>query len=72
MPFDRMDTRDGVVVQHRSVAGDPITALVSASGEAAAVVVVGRHGTGPAADAPLGSVSRALLRRADCPVFLVG
>lgn len=71
VPFDRMDTRDGVVVHHRSVAGDPITALVAASGKAAAVVV-GRHGRRPATDAPLGSVSRALLQRAACPVFLVG
>jgi nucleotide-binding universal stress UspA family protein len=71
VPPDRLDTRDGVVLHHRSVAGDPVTALLAASGRAAAVVV-GRHSRHPAADALLGSVSRAMLQRADCPVFLVG
>jgi nucleotide-binding universal stress UspA family protein len=71
VPADRTSTRDGVVVQHRSVDGDPITALLAASGKTAAVIV-GRHGKRPVTDALLGSVSRALLQRAECPVFLVG
>ncbi|MEU8233188.1 universal stress protein [Actinoplanes sp. NPDC048967] len=70
-PADRADERDGVVVHHRTVVGDPITALLGASGRAAAVIV-GRHGKRPVTDALMGSVSRALLQRGDCPVFLVG
>ncbi|GAA3336554.1 hypothetical protein GCM10020358_29750 [Amorphoplanes nipponensis] len=71
VPMDRVDHRDGVAVHHRTVAGDPVTALVAASGDAAALVV-GRHGRRSVTGALLGSVSRALLQRADCPVFLVG
>ncbi|MFI7542509.1 universal stress protein [Actinoplanes sp. NPDC049599] len=71
VPADRAEHRDGVVVHHRVVTGDPIPALLAASGKAAAVIV-GRHGRRPVTDALLGSVSRALLQRADCPVFLVG
>jgi nucleotide-binding universal stress UspA family protein len=70
-PADRVDKRDGVVVHHRTVVGDPITRLVAASGRAAAVIV-GRHSSRPVTGALMGSVSRALLQRADCPVFLVG
>jgi nucleotide-binding universal stress UspA family protein len=70
-PTARMDKRDGVLVQHRTVPGDPVRALVTASGTANAVIV-GRHGRHPVAGALPGSVSRALLQHADCPVFLVG
>jgi len=70
-PMDRVGTRDNVLVHHRIVAGDPITALVAASGKAAAVIV-GRRSKRAVTDALMGSVSRALLQRADCPVFLVG
>jgi len=73
---------DRVAAQHRGpvlvdgvrrtgVSADPMSALIDASGTAAAVVV-GRHGTGAMARASLGSVSRALVQRAHCPVFLVG
>lgn len=61
---------DGVRVEHTSVRTDPVAALIQASGKAAAVVVGRRRadGTGPS----LGSVSRALVQHAHCPVFLVG
>ncbi|MEV4642937.1 universal stress protein [Actinoplanes sp. NPDC049548] len=60
-----------VVVRKRLVAGDPVSALIDASGRASAVVV-GRRGPGGFAGALLGSVSRAMVQRAQCPVFLVG
>lgn len=68
---DRVDRRDGLTVHHRTVDGDPVSALVKASGKADAVIV-GRHGRHHITDGLLGSVSRALLQRAECPVFLVG
>lgn len=71
VPADRAEHRDGVLVHHRTVVGDPVTALLKASGNAAAVVV-GRRGRRPVVGGLLGSVSHALLQRADCPVFLVG
>ncbi|MEV0900473.1 universal stress protein [Actinoplanes sp. NPDC049802] len=57
----RRDVQAGVSVHHRVVEGDPVLALVEASGTAAAVVVTR---TGPAA--------YVLPQRALCPVFLVG
>lgn len=67
---DRFDIVGGVHVQHHNVPGDPATALVDASGTAAALVV-GRSGIA-GLPGSLGSVSRALVQRAHCPVFLVG
>jgi nucleotide-binding universal stress UspA family protein len=61
----------GVVVRERLVSGDPVAALIDASAGAAAVVV-GRRGRGGFVGALLGSVSRALVQRAQCPVFLIG
>jgi len=61
----------GVTVHRRAVAGDPVEALIKASGQAAAVVV-GRRRPGGLAGALLGSVSRSMVQRAHCPVFLVG
>jgi nucleotide-binding universal stress UspA family protein len=66
-PADHMEIDDGVVVHHRTATTDPETALYLASGRAAAIVVAhgGHHGLP-------GSVSRAMIQRADCPIFLVG
>ncbi|GAA0808117.1 universal stress protein [Spirilliplanes yamanashiensis] len=71
-PAGRLADADGVRVHHRRVPGTAVAALVAASDRAAAVVL-GRRGRGSRAGAaPLGSVSRALVQRAHCPVFLVG
>jgi len=67
---DRFEIIDGVRVHHHNVPGDPATALITASAGAAAVVV-GRSGL-IGIPGSLGSVSRALVQRAHCPVFLVG
>jgi nucleotide-binding universal stress UspA family protein len=68
---DHVEIVNGIRVHRRAVAGDPVTALITASDKAAAVVV-GRRGPGAFAGALLGSVSRSLVQRAQCPVFLVG
>ncbi|ETK32848.1 universal stress protein [Microbispora sp. ATCC PTA-5024] len=52
------------------VAAHPVTALVDASA-AASLLVVGSHGLRPFAAAVLGSVSRAVLHHARCPVAVV-
>jgi nucleotide-binding universal stress UspA family protein len=67
---DRMQTDGGVRVRQLSVAAAPADALVDFSNEAAAVVL-GRRPSGLPV-ALLGSVSRAVVQRAHCPVFLVG
>jgi len=68
---DVLEDHLGVIVHRRAVVGSPVTALISASGTAAAVVV-GRRGGSGLAGAVLGSVSRAMVQQAYCPVFLVG
>jgi nucleotide-binding universal stress UspA family protein len=65
-----VDTAGGVRTHRRFVPDDPATALINVSGEAAALVV-GRHGTSRVTDGVLGSVSRAVVQHAHCPVFLV-
>lgn len=69
-PEEHLESHDGVLVHRRVVAGDPVSALINASGRAAAVVV-GRRDRGGLAGSRLGSVSRSLVQRARCPVFLV-
>ncbi|GAA2673637.1 universal stress protein [Actinoplanes palleronii] len=64
---DWTDRRGGVSVRNHTVVGDPVTELVAAS-EHAAAIVVGRD----AGRQRLGSVNRAVLHRAHCPIFLVG
>ncbi|MDY7086963.1 MAG: universal stress protein [Actinomycetota bacterium] len=66
----RVQTVDGVTVHHRTVDDDPVNTLTELSHHAAAVVV-GRRGSGAHPLTMLGSISRAMLERAGCPVFLV-
>lgn len=68
-PADRTETIDGVLVHHRTIDADPVTALTDLSHRAAALVV-GRRGFGGHPATMLGSVSRAMIQRAGCPVFL--
>jgi nucleotide-binding universal stress UspA family protein len=70
-PSARAETVGGVLVHHRTVAADPATALLDISSRAA-TVVLGRRGATGSPVALLGSVSRTMLQRACCPVFLVG
>ncbi|MFI1991515.1 universal stress protein [Actinoplanes sp. NPDC020271] len=63
---DWTERRGGVTVHNRSVAGSPVNEIVDASGHATAVVL-GRT-TNPGR---LGSVDRAILHHAHCPVFFV-
>ncbi|MEV4709610.1 universal stress protein [Actinoplanes sp. NPDC049316] len=69
-PADHTETRDGVLVHHRTTDTDPITALTTFSHRAAALVV-GRRGFGAHPVTMLGSVSRAMIHHAGCPVFLI-
>jgi nucleotide-binding universal stress UspA family protein len=59
-----------VLVHHRIVDADSATALTDFSHRAAAMVV-GRRGFGGHPVTMLGSVSRAMVKHAGCPVFLV-
>jgi len=67
----RPDLIGGVRVHHTDIATDPVSALLDASSTATAIVV-GRRGTGGVGGASLSSVSRTLVQRAHCPIFLVG
>ncbi|MCU7729527.1 universal stress protein [Actinoplanes sp. KI2] len=67
---ERVEIFGGVRMHRRFVADDPAAALVEASAGAAALVV-GRHGPGGMPAGMLGSVSRAVVQHAHCPVFLV-
>ncbi|GGN84675.1 universal stress protein [Actinoplanes lobatus] len=66
---ERTETIEGVVVHHRTVDSDPSPALIDYSDRAAAIVV-GRRGFGLQPVTMLGSVSRAMVQHANCPVFL--
>ncbi|MCU7729416.1 universal stress protein [Actinoplanes sp. KI2] len=67
---EKVELFGGVRMHRRFVADDPAAALIDASAEAAALVV-GRHGPGGMPAGMLGSVSRAVVQHAHCPVFLV-
>jgi nucleotide-binding universal stress UspA family protein len=69
-PADRTETIDGVLVHHRTMDADPVTALTGFSHRAAALVV-GRRGFGGHPVTMIGSVSHAMIHKAGCPVFLV-
>jgi nucleotide-binding universal stress UspA family protein len=60
----------GVAVERRVLDGFPAVRLVDES-RAAQLVVVGSHGRGSLGSLLLGSVSQAVLHRADCPVVVV-
>ena len=64
------DDYPDVDVQEQLVRGPAVASLVSASKDAA-MVVVGTHGHGPAMGALLGSVSNGLLHKATVPVVVV-
>ena len=68
---ERVDDLGGVRMHRRFVADEPADALIDASTRAAALVV-GRRGPGGMPVGMLGSVSRAVVQHAHCPVFLVG
>ncbi|GAA2565142.1 universal stress protein [Winogradskya consettensis] len=70
-PAARTETIGGVLVHHRTVADDPVAVLLETSSKAAALVV-GRRAPGGPPGSLLGWVSRAMVQRASCPVFLVG
>ncbi|MCM4081226.1 universal stress protein [Paractinoplanes hotanensis] len=69
-PAGRTETIQGVLVHHRTAATDPASALTGLS-HGAAAIVVGRRGFGGHPVTMLGSVSRAMVQHAGCPVFLV-
>ncbi|WP_432921113.1 universal stress protein [Microbispora sp. CA-135349] len=60
----------GVPAETRAVCAHPVTALVEA-GQKADLLVVGSRGRGAVGAAVLGSVSRAVLHHAHCPVAVV-
>jgi nucleotide-binding universal stress UspA family protein len=70
-PGEWLERTGDIVIHHRVVDADPVSALLAASGHAAALVVC-RHGHSGLAGTPLGSVTRAMIQRADCPVFVLG
>jgi nucleotide-binding universal stress UspA family protein len=70
-PYDSVQKLDGIAVHHLVHQREPVAALIEAS-RGAAAVIVGRRGRSGIAGAVLGSVSRSVIQRADCPVFLIG
>jgi len=65
-----LEGHPGVVVERHVVQATPRAALVQAS-QQASLVVVGSRGLGGFAGLLMGSVSRAVIREADCPVIVV-
>jgi nucleotide-binding universal stress UspA family protein len=69
-PLRRTETVEEVLVHRRTVEADPVAALTELSHRAAALVV-GRRGLGGHPLTMLGSISRAMVQHAGCPVFLI-
>jgi nucleotide-binding universal stress UspA family protein len=67
----RLARTRGVKTQTRLLEGTPARGLCAVS-EGAAMLVIGSHGYRGLRTALLGSVSRACLQRAACPVVIVG
>jgi nucleotide-binding universal stress UspA family protein len=65
----RVDHPD-VVIEQEAVPVTPVRCLVDAS-RGASLLVVGSHGLGFFGGLLLGSVSQAVLQRAECPVAVV-
>ena len=65
----RVDHPD-VVIEQEAVPVAPVPCLVDAS-RSASLLVVGSHGLGFFGGLLLGSVSQAVLQRAECPVAVV-
>lgn len=70
-PAEPLEIRDGVTVHHKAITSDRAASLIEGSQHTAAVVM-GRREWGVLTGSGLDSVSRALLRHAHCPLFLVG
>ncbi|MEV4346460.1 universal stress protein [Actinoplanes sp. NPDC049596] len=68
----RLDTRSRVPIRHKIIQGDPATALIEASGQAAALVLGRPEGGRLAPGTALSAATHVLRRRALCPVFVVG
>ncbi|MFF0146617.1 nucleotide-binding universal stress UspA family protein [Amycolatopsis sulphurea] len=66
----RQEYPDAPEVTVTTPRGDPATELVTESTEAD-LLVVGAHGTGPAREPLLGSVSRECVRYSRCPVVVI-
>ena len=69
---EEVETLDsGVRAAATVVKGDPVGLMTDASREGLDLLVVGSHGRGPLSRVLLGSVSRELLERAECPVLVL-
>jgi nucleotide-binding universal stress UspA family protein len=64
------DTADGLRLQAKAIAAEPVPALLELSNEAQ-IVAVGRRGMSSLAGVLLGSVSIAMIHRARCPVAVI-
>jgi nucleotide-binding universal stress UspA family protein len=64
------DTADGLRIQAKAIAAEPVPALLELSNEAQ-ILVVGRRGMSSLAGVLLGSVSIAMIHRARCPVAVI-
>ncbi|WP_127509725.1 universal stress protein [Actinoplanes solisilvae] len=68
----QLDARTSVPIHHKIISGDPVAALIEASGHAAAMVIGRYHHGMFIPGTALGAATHLLPQRAHCPVFLVG